>query len=202
MIRYSHITPESKVDGPGTRTVVFLQGCTVGCKACQNQHLWPADKGREVTTEILADHVMKFGNRNITISGGEPTDQMEELALLVETLRDFGAEHIIVYTGRTFEWLVENKCFGIMNLIRQIDILVDGPFIYEMDDPMITWRGSRNQRPIDCKATVETGSLVTLDWSKPTISIDAEGNMLMPVGLAPRYGAGEAKRTRRCGQTK
>jgi anaerobic ribonucleoside-triphosphate reductase activating protein len=203
MIRYAKITPNSYVDGPGKRTVIFLQGCTIACPGCQNKALWSTLAGNLVDEVWLAKTAMLNGNPNITISGGEPTEQLPQLNALVKALRAYGAEHIIVYTGRTFEWLIENKLSDFMNLCLKINILVDGPFIKEQDDPFITWRGSRNQRPIDCKATRETRELVVLDWSQPEIQIDENGSLHLPAGLAEDFAeAGETMKSRMCGQTK
>lgn len=200
-MQYSHITQNSYVDGPGCRTVLFLQGCPLACKGCQNKALWPADGGESLNEWELAEKIMACGNPNITISGGEPTEQLTRLWILVTSLRVLGAENIIVYTGRTWEWLLENRLFEFMELFQRIDVLVDGPFIAELDDPLITWRGSRNQRPIDCQATLRAGSLVTLDWSSPEIQIDHDGNLHLPAGLAPDFDeVGSAGKSRRCGQ--
>ncbi len=157
MINYSHITPNSMVDGPGQRTVLFLQGCPIACPGCQNRALWPADGGKRTDEQSLASQIMAHGSTLVTISGGEPTEQLNSLLVLVDELRALGAENIIVYSGRTFEWLLENKMANTMLLMRKIDILVDGPFIRELDHALINWRGSQNQRPIDCKATLANG---------------------------------------------
>lgn len=205
MIRYSSIAPNSHVDGPGSRTVVFLQGCSIGCRGCQNKHLWPAPGGKLEATLDLALAIMDHANPNITISGGEPTDQLSELWNLLYDLRENGAKHIVVYTGRTWEQLQSLTDGPVLfeHLLPLIDILVDGPFILERDDPLITWRGSRNQRPIDVRATLATGDLVVLDWSRPEIVIDGNGNLHLPAGLASGFQpAGDLMPSRRCGQTR
>lgn len=202
MINYSHITPNSMVDGPGQRTVLFLQGCPIACPGCQNRALWPADGGKRTDEQSLASQIMAHGSTLVTISGGEPTEQLDSLLVLVDELRALGAENIIVYSGRTFEWLLENKMWHTMQLMRKIDVLVDGPFVRELDHPLITWRGSQNQRPIDCKATLANGWLAVLDWTNPEIQIDTDGNLHLPVGLAEDFAeVGAVKRSRMCGQT-
>ena len=72
-----------------------------------------------------------------------------------------------------------------------------------MDDELIIYRGSRNQRPIDVQESLKQGKTIVLDWDNPEIVITNSGNMLMPVGLVPDFqDLGEVKTTRRCGQTK
>lgn len=201
-MRYSHIIKNSFVDGPGRRTTLFLQGCPLACHGCQNKALWPADGGANISAWELAEQVMAHGNLNITISGGEPTEQISDLRILVNCLRGLGAKHVIIYSGRTWEWLLENRSFDFANLLQSIDILVDGPYIADQDDSLLVWRGSRNQRIIDCQATLRAGGLVMLDWSQPEIQIDADGSLHLPIGLVEDFSEiGKVARSRRCGQT-
>lgn len=204
-IRFNKIIP-SLVDGPGTRTVVFLQGCTLACPGCQNKKLWPADGGHVTTVHDLAQTLINLAgaNGNITISGGEPFQQAEALARLVCSLRDNGAGNILIYTGYTWEELHShlhpNKQW-ISSVLENIDTLVDGRFIKELDDDLLTWRGSRNQRPIDVCRSMAFGEVFMLDWDLPSIMITESGNMIMPVGLGDDFvSAGNAQSSPMCGQ--
>jgi anaerobic ribonucleoside-triphosphate reductase activating protein len=205
MIRISHIQTKSFVDGPGERTVLFMQGCPIECPGCQNKHLWPAAGGRMEDENSVAWSLAALAEKhgNITISGGEPFSQPLALSKLVKRLREYQAvKHIIVYTG--FYWEILSQSIHITNdSLQHIDVLVDGPFIHQQDDPLIIYRGSRNQRPIDVKRTLSLGGIVTLDWDNPEIIISAEGSALLPVGLAAEFsGLGTANTTRRCGETR
>jgi len=207
----SHIEASSHVDGPGERAVLFMQGCTLHCPGCQNRALWEPENGHVTDTDALADTLAALSARhgNVTISGGEPFQQPKALALLCHALRNRGVKNILVYSGYTWERLVHPvnpSALWVFEALSQIDTLVDGPFIAADDDPLITWRGSRNQRPINVReslpAWVQNEPLVLEDWSNPEIVLTPEGDALMPIGLAPKFSdLGEVKSTRRCGQT-
>ncbi len=78
---------DSHVDGPGIRTVLFMQGCDIRCKGCQNKSTWDINKGKEVDIDDLVDELkQKVFNKKITISGGEPLVQKECLLELVTKL--------------------------------------------------------------------------------------------------------------------
>lgn len=84
-IRYNN----SVVDGPGIRTVLFMQGCDLHCKGCQNRSTWNIEKGKKVDIDELVNELTKkVFNKKITISGGEPLMQKECLIELVTKLND------------------------------------------------------------------------------------------------------------------
>jgi anaerobic ribonucleoside-triphosphate reductase activating protein len=182
-----------------------MQGCPIKCPGCQNHHLW-SNRGGTLEHESDVAHTLAMlaaPHGNVTISGGDPFAQPLALLALVLALREHEAvKHIIAYTGYRWEDLISNL-HAASAVLRFIDVLVDGPFIREMDDPLIAWRGSRNQRPIDVQASIDAGHVVALDWDNPEIVISAEGSAFMPVGLIPEFQEiGSVQNTRRCGQTK
>lgn len=203
MIHYSHIIKNSHVDGPGVRTVLFLQGCSIRCKGCQNPHLWPAQGGKKINPVELARLLVSITpHKNLTIVGGEPFDQpyFDLYCLFKEIRRSVPDMNIIVYTGYTWEQLSANFRFPVV--AKYIDILVDGPFIARQDDSLITWRGSRNQRPINVQETIKAGYLALENWDHPEIVVDAAGNLHLPIGLAPDFsGTGTVQKSRRCGES-
>lgn len=202
MIRISHIEATSLVDGPGERTVLFMQGCPIECPGCQNKHLWPAADGKIENEMDVADTLSSLARYgNVTISGGEPFSQPLALKKVVKRLRDLNINHIIVYTGFIYEDLMKNPLNR--EIISSLDVLVDGPFIREHDDAFLTYRGSRNQRPINIPLSLLTGHVITLDWDSLEVVISADGNLLIPVGLTPEFAElGKVENTRRCGQTR
>jgi anaerobic ribonucleoside-triphosphate reductase activating protein len=209
MINYDKIEARSLVDGPGERTVLFFQGCPIHCPGCQNKHLWSDEKNRLADTHTLAETLGMLAKPNgqVTISGGEPFAQLHELAHLVRLLKNvYGVRNIIVYTGYTWEKLndkMNRSWLTVQDALDFIDVLVDGPFVAKEDDPYITYRGSRNQRPIDVQSSRKTGEVVTLGWDEPEIVITSDGNLVMPIGLASEMSeVGEVAASRRCGQTK
>ncbi len=196
----------SYVDGPGHRTVVFFQGCARGCDGCQSPHLWATDGGYEVEVGDLVNQLLaearqnQAGTLNITVSGGEPFEQPQALSELVSRLKAAGA-HIIIYTGYTYEQLQGR---GYDEALAGIDVLVDGPYISQMDSAGMQYRGSSNQRPLDLTASRERGELVVLDWDTPELILTHDGRILATgpmVDLLASWGLDESVVSRRCGQT-
>ncbi len=208
-IKFHHIQANSLVDGPGKRTVVFLQGCDLHCAGCQNKTLWNPDGGQTAEVADLAKALLELSSAtgNVTISGGEPFMQVKALTELVKILKDAG-RHIIVYTGHTWEGLLscsDREMGQNLDVLHNVDVVVDGPFIASRDDDLITWRGSRNQRPIDVQATIYSAYPVSrpivLDWDSPELILDEQGNLTLPVGLAQSFAPlGEIESSRMCGE--
>lgn len=213
-IRIAKIVHDSLVDGPGCRTVVFLQGCRIHCAGCQNRHLWDAEGGYEMNVEDAVTLALERG-LPLTVSGGEPFDQAEALAtfLILYRIQEPNKE-IVVYTGYPYERLAKQAplCRPIADVLACADVLVDGPFIRALDNDRLQWRGSSNQRAIDMSETVILdldapgffvyGDPVLLDWDTPTLTID-KGDVLASAGLMADVFGGEAlEPARMCGQTR
>lgn len=133
--------------GPGTRFVLWTQGCVRHCKGCMTPLSQDRDSGRIMSVSDLVNIIIQSGKDGLTISGGEPFLQAEALCELVDSIkakRDIG---IIVYTGYTLEEIQKSKDFYMCRLLEQIDLLIDGPYIEELNDGM-NLRGSSNQRVI------------------------------------------------------
>jgi len=203
-MRIARIVCHSVVDGPGVRTAVFFQGCPHRCPGCHSQALWDFDGGVEMTLpEVLREigRGLAAGDRGVTLTGGEPLAQPEAAAALCRALKRAGV-HVIVYTGFVYEDLLELE--GAIPAIRQVldgaDVLVDGPYIRELDDGSLPYRGSTNQRVIDLPATRRTGRVVTIHWI-PVVSIMPDGQVVVPVRLGPGLeGLGPTGPARACGE--
>ena len=203
-VRASKIRHHSVVDGPGVRTAIFLQGCVHRCKGCLNHALWPFDGGVEVTVgEVLCEigHSLAEGDVGVTLTGGDPLCQPEAAAALCIALRGAGV-HTIVYTGFVYEDLLEIE--GVVPAIGQVldaaDVLVDGPYVQELDDGSLPYRGSTNQRIIDLPTTRSSGQVATISWN-PVVSILPDGSMVIPAVLEKRLKElGPSQPAHACGQ--
>ncbi|MEW6192999.1 MAG: anaerobic ribonucleoside-triphosphate reductase activating protein [Bacillota bacterium] len=152
-LRIAGIVRESVVDGPGLRYVIFAQGCPHRCVGCHNPETWDPAGGYEVTVEeILGDIVRNPLVRGVTFSGGDPFLQAGAFAALGRALRQKGYD-IVTYTGYTYEELRAMTDPAVQDLLAVTDILIDGPFILDERDLTLPFRGSRNQRIIDLRAT-------------------------------------------------
>ncbi len=147
-VELAGIVDESVVDGPGVRLVVFAQGCPHHCRGCHNPYTWDSDGGTEVSIEqILLRAEANPVLSGITLSGGEPFAQAPGFACLAHEARCRGLS-VVTYTGYTWEQLTGPSAPGVRDLLLATDILIDGPFIQELADPGLAYRGSRNQRII------------------------------------------------------
>jgi len=100
---------------------------------------------------------------NVTFSGGDPMYQPEGFAELAQAIHERTDKDIWCYTGFTFETLLDNP--RQRTLLESIDVLVDGPFIKAQRDETLVFRGSRNQRIIDVPRSLQSGSIITLNYT-------------------------------------
>ncbi len=156
---------DSIVDGPGLRSVIWTQGCAHHCKGCQNPQTWDFEGGGLVPIEMVLSAIDELEyQRGITFSGGDPMYQPEACNRIAKYARSKGLD-IWVYTGFTFEQLIElsKKKPVYMDFLENIDVLVDGPFKIEERDLNLLFRGSRNQRLIDVKKSLDSGKVILVN---------------------------------------
>jgi len=163
-LRLAGIEPESVVDGPGNRMVIFVQGCPFRCPGCHNPEAHDPQGGYAATVEEVRDKIERAAQQGIdgiTFSGGEPFAQAAALAQLAEKVKAMGL-HLVTFSGYTFEQLMQQAKTepAISRLLQLTDILVDGPFRLQERDLSLLYRGSRNQRLLDVPASLEKGEPV------------------------------------------
>ena len=139
------------VDGPGFRLSVYCAGCSHRCQGCHNPQSWEMANGKEMDVEEILQAV-KDSPWNVTFSGGDPFFQAEGFAELARRIKAETSKTIWCYTGYTLEALKQENDPWKMELLKNIDVLVDGPFIQELRDEQLRFRGSSNQRIIEREA--------------------------------------------------
>lgn len=146
-------------DGNGVRVALFVSGCDRHCPGCHSPFSWDKNAGKPFTEETK-QKLFKLLDREyidgITFSGGHPLEcyNITEVTNLCKEIKErFPDKTIWVYTGFVYEQI---KNLEIMNYI---DVLVDGPFIQELRDITLAWRGSSNQRVIDMNKTRQSNQL-------------------------------------------
>lgn len=163
-IRLSGVASDSIVDGVGLRFTVFTQGCPHHCPDCHNPQTHSFTDGYTQEVEglfpLMEENPLLDG---LTLSGGEPFVQPEACLILAKKAHTLGL-NVWAYTGYTWEELFAENEPSRMQLLREVDVLVDGRFIAEEKTLGILFRGSRNQRLIDVQKSLETNAVVL--WEK------------------------------------
>ncbi len=144
-LRVFNIIKNTKVEGPGNRYCIWVQGCSRHCKGCQAVHTWAHDKGELYETEYIILDILKNQEKieGVTFLGGEPFEQAEALGIIAERVRAKGLS-VLCFTGGKYEDLRENS--ENQKLLANTDLLIDGEFIQELTDYSRPWCGSSNQR--------------------------------------------------------
>ncbi len=161
------IESDSIVDGEGIRTVIWTQGCIHNCYGCHNPETHSFSGGMLTDTEEIIKIIKDLsGQDGITLSGGDPMCQPEACLEIAQYAKQIGL-NVWCYTGYTFEQLIkmsETKPI-ILQLLKNIDMLVDGKFILSEKSMDVKFRGSKNQRIIDVqKSLSENRTIVNLKY--------------------------------------
>lgn len=162
-LRIAGTVNDSIVDGDGIRFTIFTQGCPHNCNGCHNPQTHDFNGGKIVSIDELLQKIKQNPLLDgVTFSGGEPFCQAHGLAVLGQKIKSLGL-NITTYTGYTFEELYANHEKNHWEeLLDVTDILIDGLFVLELKDWNIKFRGSSNQRYIDCPASLKEGRAVEI----------------------------------------
>ncbi|HSK68527.1 MAG TPA: anaerobic ribonucleoside-triphosphate reductase activating protein [Candidatus Limnocylindria bacterium] len=162
-IRIFGLAQDSIVDGPGLRFSVFTQGCPHRCAGCHNPGSHDPAGG---TVYDTADIVrMAAGNPlldGVTLTGGEPFFQAAACLDIARGAKGLGL-NVWIYSGSTYEELLQSPDPAARELLKVCDVLVDGPFVQAERSLDLDFRGSRNQRLIDLRRSGPGGAV---PWSR------------------------------------
>ena len=159
-MRYASIRKMDISNGPGLRVSIFFQGCPFHCKNCFNPETWDFNGGEEYTSEVqkrVLDLAKLSHIKGLSILGGEPLDD-KNINGVLELAKSFKEMYpdksIWLWTGNTFDNKKDKE------IMKYLDVVVDGQYKDELRDPRLKWKGSSNQRVIDVKKSLEKGSVV------------------------------------------
>jgi len=162
-IKIAGLVPESIVDGTGYRFAIFAQGCPHKCKSCHNQHTHDFDGGELYEVGEIIERVKSYPhNDGVTFTGGEPFAQPDAFLEVAKGLKNL---NIWCFTGYSFDELIESDCPAVHALLQRIDVLIDGRFIEEQRSYELKFKGSKNQRFINCKESLKRGEVVLIEES-------------------------------------
>ena len=165
-MNYADIKKVDVANGPGVRVSLFVSGCTHHCKECFNPETWDFSFG-DPFGEAQIQEILKLLDRSyirgLSLLGGEPFEPQNQQAVLelVRRVREtLPQKDVWCYSGYLFEELAEgNVGERSRQLLEQLDILVDGPFVLEQKDLGLRFRGSANQRIIDVPQSLKAGKV-------------------------------------------
>ncbi len=167
---YGEIKERDIANGEGVRTSLFVSGCRLHCKDCFNSATWDFCYGKEFTKEVEL-RILKSLEPNfiagLTVLGGEPMEPENQAALLPflrEVKSKFPNKKLWVFTGYVLDKDLisggRKHCEHTDELLKYIDVLVDGPFVCELKKVGLKFRGSSNQRIINVPRSLESGEVV------------------------------------------
>lgn len=171
-MNYIQIDKASISNGPGFRVVLWCAGCTMKCKGCHNPEAQNFNAGKpfdEKAQEFLFEQLSKPYIKGITFSGGHPFEQYNRPTIYCLTKQiktQFPQKDIWMYTGYTWEEIFEKNIKEIQRTLCWIDVLVDGQYIEEQRDITLPFKGSKNQRLIDVRKTLEQNKIVLYNTTK------------------------------------
>ena len=159
-MRYNIIRKMDIADGPGVRVSLFVQGCEFHCKNCFNAETWNFDGGKEYNDEVI-DRIIELAKEDyvqgLSLLGGEPLHDVniEGVTKLAKKFREtYPKKDIWLWSGFHFE---DKKDKEIM---KYLDVMVDGQYVDELHDFRLKYCGSSNQRVIDVKKTLKNNKIV------------------------------------------
>lgn len=172
-MNYADIKYVDVANGPGVRVSLFVSGCTHYCKGCFNAEAWDFNYGTPYTKETeekIMEYLKPSHIRGISLLGGDPMEKsnMEALVPLLKRIkRELPEKDVWCYTGCVFEDDILGRFWNEISCTKDfmecVDILVDGPFVEELKNVNLRFRGSENQRIIDVNESLKVGKTVLWD---------------------------------------
>lgn len=162
-MNYLQINPCSFTEMPGVCVTLFVSGCRLHCKGCQNPEGWCFNNGYKFTQSTIDQILILLDKSYITglcLCGGDPMEeenQPEILNLLLQVKDKYPNKKIWCYTGYEFHEILSIKRTSATNdLLKSLDALVVGRFEIDKRDisPKNPFRGSTNQRILDSKSSL------------------------------------------------
>lgn len=160
-MRYNLIRKMDISNGPGVRVSIFMQGCAFHCKNCFNPNTWDFNGGQEFnqgTIDEVLDLCKEGHIKGLSILGGEPMhpNNIEATTKLAKAFKEkYPDKSIWAWSGFKFDEDLKDK-----EVMKYIDVLVDGQYKDELHDFRLKWRGSSNQRVIDVKESLKEDKVV------------------------------------------
>jgi anaerobic ribonucleoside-triphosphate reductase activating protein len=163
-MRYNKIRKMDISNGEGIRVSIFMQGCSFNCEGCFNKETHDFNSGIEFTNDTI-NRILELSSKDyivgLSILGGEPLHpkNIEGTTLLAKKFKEkYPDKTIWVWSGFLFDKDLKDK-----EILKYIDVLIDGQFKIDLYSPKLKWKGSSNQRVIDVKESLKNNKIVLKD---------------------------------------
>ena len=163
-MRYNKIRKMDISNGPGVRVSIFMQGCAFNCKNCFNSETHDFNGGKEFTDDTINRVLELCDNetiRGLSILGGEPMHpkNIEGTTKLAKAFKKkYPNKDLWIWSGFLFDKNLKDK-----EVVKYVDVLVDGQYIDELHNPTLKWKGSSNQRVIDVQKSLKSNNVVLFE---------------------------------------
>ena len=162
-MRWAKIRTEDIANGPGFRVSIYVQGCNNHCPGCFNPETWDFEGGREFNNAVKNKFLELGKSKKIagfSILGGEPLQQGKDMLDLVKEIKEtYPDKTICMWTGCVYEELTPEQ----LEIVKYVDVLIDGRFDAKLKSLRSRYKGSSNQRVIDIAKTLKEGKCVLHD---------------------------------------
>ena len=175
-MNYHKIEKTSVVNGTGIRVVLWIAGCSLHCRGCQNPGTWNRYSGNffdEEAKKELFEALDKPYIQGITFSGGHPLEEynLNDVYILMKEVKErFPDKDIWLYTGLTFDnmlglitsnsEIIDDSLPELLEIVKLCDVIVDGKYVENLKDIRLKWRGSSNQRVIDVQKSIQENKVI------------------------------------------
>ena len=163
-MNYEKIDKCSVSNGTGIRTILWVSGCDIHCRNCQNPQTWDFNSGITFTEDTMQEilyYLSKPYIKGFTLSGGHPLDPHNApkvLEIVKRVKMVFPNKDIWIYSGYVWEDIIKDNT--LKEILKYTDVLVDGAYVDELRDISLAFRGSSNQRIIDVKKTLDSNEVI------------------------------------------
>lgn len=174
-IRINSYIPITKAEGPNTRFCIWVQGCSLHCKGCANHAMWNKEGGTIYETSEIINLIESYKDKigGITFLGGEPIEQIEAVTEISKAVQEMGLS-VLVFTGYKYSELSGKEEFN--ELVKYIDVLIDGRYEEDKQDFSRPWVGSSNQNFYFFSNRYDE-NIITSYQNKIEVRIDKDNNI-------------------------
>ena len=163
-MNYHNIKTDDMLNGDGLRVTCWVSGCNMGCFNCYNPQTWDFNSGIPFTDDTMQEILYDLSKpyiKGLTLSGGHPLDPHNApkvLEIVKRVKMVFPNKDIWIYSGYEWENIIKNET--LREILKYIDVLVDGAYVDELRDISLAFRGSSNQRIIDVPKSLEQNKVI------------------------------------------